>query len=68
MTKREKEFEHEKLRLERRKARLANNLTTLANDLKKDDIDYNSFIVDSVNDDETSTSTASGEKFFLLIK
>lgn len=60
MTKREKDYEHEKLRLERRQARLNNNFTTLANELQKDNIDYNSFIIDSINDDETSTSTASG--------
>ena len=60
MTKREKEHEHEKLRLEKRQARLSQSFTTLANELKKDNIDYNSFIIDSVNDDETSTSTASG--------
>lgn len=59
--KREKEYEHEKLRLEKRKQRLNGNLSQLINDLKKDGIDYKLFLTDVNVEDETSTSTASGK-------
>jgi hypothetical protein len=64
MTKREKENESEKLRLEKKQARLKDRLNSLKTELQSENIDYEPFLENFTvvnEEDETSTSTASGK-------